>query len=166
MRALVSFERVIGVEAFLADVARKRARILVDVSDVFQLAGFGFERSSAHIAEELTVVGVHGHMFGQVTLGSEGLVTDLAHKLELPLYLLQVNLFVLTERVTPLERHAARVTQVWPVPGVVRLVSLHVLLPLRFVVALIALICQILHRVCVNVVRFEMDLVFRQIRHR
>lgn len=68
MRALVSFERVIGVEAFLADVARKRARILVDVSDVFQLAGFGFERSSAHIAQELTIVGVHGHMFGQVTL--------------------------------------------------------------------------------------------------
>lgn len=99
-------------------------------------------------------------------LGSEGLVTDLAHKPELPLYLLQVNLFVLTERVTPLERHAARVTKVWPVSGVVRLVSLHVLLPLRFVVALIALICQILHRVCVDVVRFEMDLVFRQIRHR
>lgn len=99
-------------------------------------------------------------------LGSEGLVTDLTRKLEFPLYLLQVNLFVLTERVTPLECHAARVTQVWPVPGVVRLVSLHVLLPLRFVVALIALVSQILHRVCVNVVRFEMDLVFRQIRHR
>lgn len=64
MRPFVSFERVIGVEAFLADVAGKRARILVDVSDVFQLAGFGFERCPAHIAEELSVVGVHGHVFG------------------------------------------------------------------------------------------------------
>lgn len=101
-----------------------------------------------------------------MTLGSEGLVTDLTRKLQLPLYLFQMNLLVLTERVAPLECHAARVTQVRPVPGVVRLVSLHVLLPLRLVVALIALIRQILHHVRVHVVRFQMELVFRQIGHR
>ena len=71
MRSLVPFQGVVRVEAFLADLAGKRARVLVDVLNVFQLTRLGFERRPTNVTEKLPIIGVHGHMLSKMALRKE-----------------------------------------------------------------------------------------------